>query len=268
MFQESYRINGPMADKPSAATVIIADQHPAFAQALAVLFQRDGLATKVFTTQSFSELQDLACAHSGSTVLVNPSLEGAPGLTTALALREKASISKLIILSDNDNPGLGEYFINHGAHASISKTADFEIFVQVLKLKHAGVVYPHSQPESTSHFTLDFYEGLASLTRRQATILRYLKEGKLNKQIAHDLGISEATVKHHVSALLSTLGFYSRSQLVAMINAIGISVDYRPGSRAKSSQRRTSTPARLISPSSIQSLNMAQSHRAELAAAC
>ncbi|WP_310621394.1 response regulator transcription factor [Flexibacterium corallicola] len=249
MYRERRSLTMAVGELPMGKTIIIADQHPAFAQALASTYLNEGLAKQVFTTNSFQDLESYVVTYPNSIILVNPAVEGAPGLTTAIALREIAQIYKLIILSDQDNAGLGEYFVAHGATAAISKTADFGVFTEILRLHQPGIVHPRKKEGEETPFSLEFYEGLASLTRRQATILSYLKQGKLNKQIAHDLGISEATVKHHVSALLSTLGFYSRSQLVAMINALGIDVDYRPGSRSKINQRRAKSNVQMHSSS-------------------
>ncbi len=55
---------------------------------------------------------------------------------------------------------------------------------------------------------------LAQLTRQQAKILELICEGKLNKQIAYDLSIAEATVKAHVTAIMRKLGVQSRTQAV------------------------------------------------------
>ncbi|SFT99532.1 two component transcriptional regulator, LuxR family [Pseudovibrio denitrificans] len=240
MYRERQSTVGTLREKVSMHTVIIGDPHPAFSRALASIYSNECHGVNVLVTKSFSELQTWVELHPSAVVLVNPRMKGAPGLSTASTLLETYEISSLVMLLEQDNPGLSEYFIARGATAAVPKTADFSVFKAVLT---GGTVEVTTESEDAQNaFGIDFYEGLANLTRRQATILTYLKEGKLNKQIAHELGISEATVKHHVSALLSTLGFYSRSQLVAMINELGINVDYRGGNRkaarAKTNSRR------------------------------
>jgi DNA-binding NarL/FixJ family response regulator len=55
---------------------------------------------------------------------------------------------------------------------------------------------------------------MATLTPQQVRVLMMLSEGLLNKQIAYQLGVSEATVKAHVSAILQKLGVESRTQAV------------------------------------------------------
>ena len=63
-------------------------------------------------------------------------------------------------------------------------------------------------------------ERLKSLTPQQGKVLGMLGEGLLNKQIAYELGVSEATVKAHVSAVLLKLGVVSRTQAVIAINRL------------------------------------------------
>ncbi|SDQ72615.1 response regulator transcription factor [Pseudovibrio sp. Tun.PSC04-5.I4] len=264
MYRERQTTVGTLGEKVSMHTVIIGDPHPAFSRALASIYSNECHGVNVLVTKSYSELQTWVELHPSAIVLVNPRMKGAPGLGTASALLETYEISSLVMLLEQDNPGLSEYFITRGASAAIPKTTDFSVFKAILT---GGSAVVSAEPEEAqTAFSVDFYEGLANLTRRQATILTYLKEGKLNKQIAHELGISEATVKHHVSALLSTLGFYSRSQLVAMINDLGINVDYRGGNRkanrGKASARRVAgykiagpgaatTPATSLQPTFI-----------------
>ena len=64
-------------------------------------------------------------------------------------------------------------------------------------------------------------ERLSTLTPQQVRVLMMLSEGLLNKQIAHALGVSEATVKAHVSAILQKLGVDSRTQAVILLSKIG-----------------------------------------------
>ena len=63
---------------------------------------------------------------------------------------------------------------------------------------------------------------LASLTPQQFRVLGMISEGLLNKQIAYDLGVSEATIKAHVTAIFRKLGVRSRTQAVIAINALEI----------------------------------------------
>ncbi|WP_068088724.1 helix-turn-helix transcriptional regulator [Polycladidibacter stylochi] len=213
---------------------LIADIHPTFASALAGMITSCKPGACVLTTTQFTRLQEWSQQYPRATVLVNPRLSDAPGLMTVKRLNEGALQKKIFIILDEHNKGLSEFFIEHGAQSAFSKTEEVNLIKRLVVQGNVPLASNEQQEDETeASFSIDFYRGLASLTRRQATILNFLKCGKLNKQIAHELGISEATVKHHVSALLSSLGFYSRSQLVAMINELSICIDSQYVRRSK-----------------------------------
>ena len=67
-----------------------------------------------------------------------------------------------------------------------------------------------------------FAEAIASLTPQQFRVLTMLTEGLLNKQIAYDLNVSEATIKAHVTAILRKLGVHSRTQAVIAAQRLGV----------------------------------------------
>ncbi|WP_068315451.1 response regulator transcription factor [Polycladidibacter hongkongensis] len=266
-------VESPQASVPVSGdlcpTVLIGDQHPAFASAMAHLFRSKWPGCTIMQTASYDELENWCAEHTNAVILVNPRMSEAPGLRTIALLRATGNPKQLFILLDEENSGLASFFEGQGATAVLPKTADF---TTIDRLLNGERIQPETVTASDTIAALgcEFYNGLANLTKRQATILGYLKRGKLNKQIAHDLGISEATVKHHVSALLSALGFYSRSQLVAMINELGLCVDSQYArQRADKRKRAVSRRAahhRLVRQK--QALDNATTHdlRANLAA--
>jgi DNA-binding NarL/FixJ family response regulator len=71
----------------------------------------------------------------------------------------------------------------------------------------------------------DISRRIASLTPQQRTVLAHLVRGRLNKQIAHDLGVSMTTIKAHVSAILQKLGVLSRTQAVIKANRVHFTAD-------------------------------------------
>ena len=71
------------------------------------------------------------------------------------------------------------------------------------------------------HKTIPESKRLQALTPQQTRVLGMLAEGLLNKQIAYELGVSEATIKAHVSAILQKLGVDSRTQAVILLSKIG-----------------------------------------------
>ncbi|MEP3280255.1 MAG: response regulator transcription factor [Stappiaceae bacterium] len=219
-------------------SVVIGDPHPAFAVGLSGLVAKNAGSVDLapVTTKSYPEILQWAARNPDGTVVVNPAVPGAPGLHAAARIRRVAPHARIIVVIDQDDHGLATYFTRHGADAVISKLVDVEVFEGLIcGARDPQGVHLELDTGERKSFSVDFYEALSGLTKRQVTILTRLKEGRLNKQIAHELGITEATVKHHVSALLATLGFYSRSQLVALINELRISLTLPESNRARSS---------------------------------
>ncbi|MFT3965981.1 MAG: LuxR C-terminal-related transcriptional regulator, partial [Sphingobium sp.] len=71
----------------------------------------------------------------------------------------------------------------------------------------------------------DILRRIESLPPHQRLVLGHLVNGRLNKQIVHDLGVSMTTVKAHVSAILQKLGVFSRTQAVIKANQVHFTAD-------------------------------------------
>ena len=111
-----------------------------------------------------------------------------------------------------------------GVKGYISKRADIKVFNNALKLVLDGGTYiPPYLIESVSINKLSKESiGVKTLTARQAQVLDLIAQGKSNKQIAYDIGVSESTVKLHINALLRTLHVNNRTQAVVTAQKIGL----------------------------------------------
>ena len=123
----------------------------------------------------------------------------------------------VVIVSANDDPAVIRRCMDFGASGFIPKTLGVETMRDaVARVLDGGEWTPpdvdldHGADAQTS----DLMARLATLTPQQVRVLMMLSEGLLNKQIAYELTVSEATVKAHVSAILQKLGVESRTQAV------------------------------------------------------
>ena len=110
-----------------------------------------------------------------------------------------------------------------GASGFIPKTTDIEAMRAAIRAVLAGETWTPSDVDlgaPADKETADTVRRLASLTPQQVRVLMMLSEGLLNKQIAYELSVSEATVKAHVSAILQKLGVESRTQAVIAASKI------------------------------------------------
>ena len=108
--------------------------------------------------------------------------------------------------------------IDYGASGFIPKSASLDVIAEAIgEILEGEVWLPTDIAEAMGESSEDesrFAEAIASLTPQQFRVLNMLTEGLLNKQIAYELNVSEATIKAHVTAILRKLGVHSRTQAV------------------------------------------------------
>jgi DNA-binding NarL/FixJ family response regulator len=144
-------------------------------------------------------------------------------------LRAQYPSVPVVVVSANDDPAVIRRCMDFGASGFIPKTLGVETMrAAVARVLEGGVWTPpdvdlSGKPDAAM---ADLIARLATLTPQQVRVLMMLSEGLLNKQIAYGLGVSEATVKAHVSAILQKLGVESRTQ--AVIAAAKIEPDSWP----------------------------------------
>ena len=131
------------------------------------------------------------------------------------------------MISSDDDPDLVRACIENGAAGFIPKTSEPNILVAALKLVLDGGIYlpPHAAIETTgtsaheSAITPDISTGL---TKRQLHTLLLVAKGKANKNIADTMGITEGTVKLHLTAAYKTLKVNNRTEAVYALSKLGI----------------------------------------------
>jgi DNA-binding NarL/FixJ family response regulator len=210
--------------------LVIADDHPLFRgalrEAVGGLFER----VDISEAGSFDELAKLL-DDSGDVdlILLDLSMPGVRGFSGLMYLRAQYPSVPVVVVSANDDPSVIRRCMDFGASGFIPKTLDIDgmrkAIVAVLK---GGVWTPPDidLAAGTDAETAELMSRLATLTPQQVRVLMMLSEGLLNKQIAYELSVSEATVKAHVSAILQKLGVESRTQ--AVIAAAKIEVGQWP----------------------------------------
>ena len=123
----------------------------------------------------------------------------------------------MVIVSASDDAGTIRRSLDFGASGFIPKRFGVETLRDAIMKVMDGDVWipPDTDLSSTSDPDMTrLRDRLVTLTPQQVRVLMMLSEGLLNKQIAYELGVSEATIKAHVSAILQKLGVESRTQAV------------------------------------------------------
>ena len=198
--------------------LVIADDHPLFRgalrEAVSGLFQDVDIAE----AGSFDDVTNLL-EHGGEVdlILLDLAMPGVRGFSGLMYLRAQYPSVPVIVVSANDDPAVIRRCMDFGASGFIPKTLGIEaIRAGIARVFEGGVWTPPDIDlgAGSDAETADLMARLSSLTPQQVRVLMMLSEGLLNKQIAYELSVSEATIKAHVSAILQKLGVESRTQAV------------------------------------------------------
>jgi len=187
--------------------LVIADDHPLFRFALREvvtgLFERGDIAE----ADCFDEL-DLT-------------MLGVRGFSGLIYMRAQYPRVPVVIVSANHDPAVIRRCMDFGASGFIPKTFRIDQFRKAIEVVLKGGIWTPPGIDLAAEGDDDNSAMLArpaSLTPQQVRVLMMLSEGLLNKQIAYELGVSEATVKAHVSAILQKLGVETRTQAVIVVS--------------------------------------------------
>jgi DNA-binding NarL/FixJ family response regulator len=156
-------------------------------------------------------------------VLLDLAMPGVRGFSGLLYLRAQYPGVPVVVVSGNQDLTVVRRCMEFGASGFIPKTLPVEMIREAIgKVLEGAVWYPSDVDPAfgADSETRQLVSRLASLTPQQIRVLMMLSEGLLNKQIAYALGVSEATVKAHVSAILQKLGVDSRTQAVIIASKI------------------------------------------------
>jgi len=150
-------------------------------------------------------------------------MPGVPGFSGLLFLHASHPEAPVAVVSGNEDRAVIRRYIELGASGYLPKSLDPSAMKAAIKSVLDGQVFTLDDvdlSETPDRETSDMVRRLATLTPQQVRVLTTLSTGLLNKQIAYELSVSEATVKAHVSAILQKLDVDSRTQAVIAASKI------------------------------------------------
>jgi DNA-binding NarL/FixJ family response regulator len=203
---------------PSTTTLIVADDHPLFRAALREAVSRVLPETQVVEAGSVAAVEQAAQMHpDADLILLDLYMPDARGFSALAHLRAHYPSIPVAIISAAESSTIVRRAMDFGASGFIPKTASIErIGVMLRALLNGELAVPPEYLDSRSDDPDDDVRELArsvdKLTPQQLRVLLQLADGVSNKAIAQDLGVSEATVKAHVTVLLRKLGLERRTQ--------------------------------------------------------
>jgi DNA-binding NarL/FixJ family response regulator len=202
----------------AATHLVIADDHPLFRDALRQAVAGVVASAKIDEAGSFEELTALLDQDSEvDLVLLDLSMPGISGFSGLIYLRAQFPAIPVVIVSASDDGGTIRQSLDFGASGFIPKRFGVDTLRDAITKVLGGDVWVPADTDlssATDPELVRLRDRLVTLTPQQVRVLMMLSEGLLNKQIAYELGVSEATIKAHVSAILQKLGVESRTQAV------------------------------------------------------
>lgn len=205
----------------NAPAIVVADDHPLFRAAVLHALREALPEATVREAASVAALEQVLEAHPESDLLLlDLAMPGARGFSALLHVRSERPEIPVVIISSNDHPRVIRRAQQFGAAGFIPKSSPAESIGQaVAAVLDGGTWFPALTAERSEEDTL-LAARLAQLTPQQFRVLLCLADGLLNKQIAHELGLAENTVKVHVTAILKKLECHSRTQAAVLVKAL------------------------------------------------
>ncbi len=207
-------------------SILIADDHPLFRQALALAVGQVAPDARIVEAGTLVAASTAVAGHADlCLILLDLKMPGAVGFSgIALLHAERPEVPILVVSSAEGETAAAEARA-FGARGFLRKDADLSRIEESIAAALCGS--SASAATRAPETELDpIRERVAGLTPTQLKVLLAVLEGQLNKQIAHGLGISEATVKAHMTAIMRKLDVSNRTQAALVARSLGLHLQH------------------------------------------
>lgn len=196
--------------------IVVADDHPLFRAALRSAVDKAAPGAEVVECASLAEARAAMVAGPVDLLLLDLKLSDSEGMAGLAAVRAEQPTVPVAVVSASEDAPVVRHALGLGAAGFIPKSSPLPQMVEAIAAILAGDSWAPDVPEADD----DLAGRVASLTPSQLRILEGLKAGRLNKQIAFDLGVSEATIKAHLTSVFRKLGVHNRTQAVILAKSL------------------------------------------------
>lgn len=198
-------------------TLLIADDHPLFREALAFIACSALPGAKVISATNYAETKQALEAQSFKLVFLDLNMPDSNGLTDLALLKKQHPTIPIVVVSAHEEPNIIRTCLELNASGYIIKSSAPETIKEAIEVILSGDIYAPENidlnTESSDAHSIAANQ-IGSLTPSQLKVLIEIGKGKLNKQIAVDLQITEATVKAHITTVFKKLKINNRTQAV------------------------------------------------------
>ena len=202
-------------------TVLVADDHPLFRQALVLAVTTAMPGARVIEAGTLSAAAEAAAATPDlALITLDLKMPGATGYSGIALLHAECPQVPILVVSAIDGATVADDVRAFGAVGFLSKDSDLPAIEAAIRTAAATVPDAGEAPARAGVDTVR--RTVAGLTPTQLKVLLAVLAGKLNKQIAWDLGMSEATVKAHMTAIMRKLDVQNRTQAALAARSLGL----------------------------------------------
>ena len=206
---------------------LIADDHPLYREALCAALDTEFSGVSYLESDSFaSTIKILRSRRTISVLLLDLTMPGCDNFYGLLRIRQMFPSLPIAVISASDSLDTISQVMDFGAQAHIPKTTPTSELIKAIKAVLDGHTWlPNGIAEQLKDINNDnihIAEKVRELTPKQFQVLRLVKQGMKNKQIADALNVTEATVKAHISSLFKRLEVESRTQILVAIDQLQI----------------------------------------------
>ena len=209
------------------STFLIADDHPLFREALQAALSPFFNEMKVIEADSVqSTLKAIKNHPEIDLILLDLNMPGADNYYGLTSVLEKSPDTPIVVVSASDNEESVNVAMHFGAKGFIPKSySSRKMAHAIMSVLDGGKFIPEKYIERIGLNKPDMLtsiEHVKGLTPKQLRVLKCLKQGKMNKQIADELFVTEATVKAHISAIFKKFNVTSRTQVVLLVDKLDL----------------------------------------------
>jgi DNA-binding NarL/FixJ family response regulator len=201
-----------MGDAPDAIRIMSVDDHPLLREGIAALLANQKDMNLVAEASTGKEAIVQFRSHQPDVTLMDLQMPEMDGIDAIIAIRSEFREARIIVLTTYAGDALAQRALKAGAKAYVLKNHVRKDLLDTIRAVHAGTkrIHPEVAAEIATHATDD------ALTAREIEVLSLISGGKANKLIAHELSITEETVKGHVKSILSKLGAKDRTHAATL----------------------------------------------------
>jgi DNA-binding NarL/FixJ family response regulator len=212
-----------LSDNPHMPTILVADDHPLFREALRNAVSRALPAAAIREADSVDGLYALIEREpDADLLLLDLNMPGAHGFSALVHLRAHFPQLPVMVVSAREEPLVMRRALDHGAVGFLPKSATLGKAIDAVLAGDRWAPASALKAPAAGAEEHDAAQRVRDLTQQQFRVLQMLGDGLLNKQIAYELGVSEATIKAHMTAILRKLGASNRTQAVLIAGKLAI----------------------------------------------